>query len=216
MLLLNKKQADMKLKTILPVMMIALLSAIAIAFTTVDEGKSKASDTENSEILWKGHKVTGEHAGTLEFKETDLKFEGTKLIGGSFVVDMTTLKVTDLEGNMAKKLAGHLKSADFFGTGDYPTSKFNITKVEAGEKDNEYAVTGDLTIKKTTLSINFPVKVVVKNKTFTSTATLKVDRSKFDIRYGSGSFFDGLGDKMIYDEFDLDIKIVTTRTGEPK
>ena len=125
--------------------------------------------------------------------------KGKKLVGGEFVVDMTSIVVTDLEAGKGKeKLEGHLKSADFFGVESNPTSKLVFTSVKP-MNDNSYTVTGDLTIK----GITKPVTLVVSMFENKASATLKIDRTKYDIKYGSGSFFDNLGDKAIYDDFDL-------------
>ncbi|RNL85652.1 YceI family protein [Sinomicrobium pectinilyticum] len=178
----------------------ALTLVIAIgatAFTPVDKEEKKV-DVTTSKITWKGYKVTGSHEGVISLKEGSLIFEGDKLTGGEFVVDMTSLTSTDLEGDSRSKLDGHLKSDDFFGVETHPTSKLIITKVKASGK-NAYKVTGDLTIKGKTHPVTFDLSVY-GNK---ATGALKIDRSKYDVRYGSGSFFDNLGDKTIYDEFDL-------------
>jgi polyisoprenoid-binding protein YceI len=126
---------------------------------------------------------------------------------------MTTLANTDLtDASYNAKLVGHLKSDDFFGVEKNPTSTFKITKVEpianakAGEAN--YTITGDLTIKGKTHPATFPAVVTVNGNNATAKATATVDRAKYDIRYGSKSFFDNLGDKVINDEFTLAINIV--------
>jgi polyisoprenoid-binding protein YceI len=111
---------------------------------------------------------------------------------------MTSLTSTDLEGEWKEKLDGHLKSDDFFGVESHPSASLVFTSVTASSK-NSYDVTADLTIKGITNPINFTLGVY-GNK---ANATLKIDRAQYDIKYGSGSFFDNLGDKAIYDEFDL-------------
>lgn len=172
--------------------------AIALVVSVTAFAQTKTVKTDESTVTWKGYKVTGSHEGTVDLKSGELKFDGEKLEGGNFVVDMTTIGATDLEGEYKGKLDGHLKSEDFFGVEKYPNATLKITKVKATGK-NSYKVTGDLTIKKTTEPITFDMSIYGSK----ATATLKVDRSKYDVRYGSGSFFDGLGDKTIYDEFDL-------------
>jgi polyisoprenoid-binding protein YceI len=125
------------------------------------------------------------------------------LSGGTFVIDMTSITNTDMSGNMADKLVGHLKSDDFFGVATYPTSTLVITKVE-GAENGQYKVTADLSIKGKT----HPVTFVTKNEGDTFMADIKVDRTLYDVRYGSGKFFEGLGDKMIYDNFELSVTLV--------
>jgi polyisoprenoid-binding protein YceI len=174
-----------------------VFGSVAIASGPID-GEKKDIKTSESTVTWKGYKVTGSHTGTIDLKEGSLEFEGEKLIGGEFVVDMASLISTDLEGEYKGKLEGHLKSDDFFGVESNPTSKLVFTSVKATGK-NSYEVTGDLTIKGKTNPVTFDVSVYGSK----ATATLKVDRSQYDVKYGSGSFFDNLGDKTIYDEFDL-------------
>lgn len=160
--------------------------------------EKKVVDTEASKITWKAYKVTGSHEGTINLASGNLDFNGTTLTGGAFVVDMTTINTTDLEGEYKQKLDGHLHSDDFFGTATHKTASLEITSVKASGK-NAYDATANLTIKNITKEVNFTISVYGSK----ATASLKVDRSEFDVRYGSGSFFDNLGDKTIYDEFDL-------------
>lgn len=180
----------------------AFLAATSFANNTVDPtekiAEKKVVKTEESTITWKAYKVTGSHEGTINLASGNLEFDNNTLIGGAFVVDMTTINTTDLEGEYKDKLDGHLHSDDFFGTATHKTAALEITQVTASGK-NAYDVTGNLTIKNITKEVNFSMSVYGSK----ATANLKVDRSEFNVRYGSGSFFDNLGDKTIYDEFDL-------------
>lgn len=180
----------------------ALTLAVVLGFTaTATEpinDEKKEVKTDESQVTWKAYKVTGSHTGTVNLKSGALLFNEGKLTGGDFTVDMTSLISTDLEGEYKGKLEGHLKSDDFFGVATHPTSSLVFTKVEATGK-NSYEVTGDLTIKGITKPVSFDVSIYGSK----ATATMKVDRAQYDVRYGSGSFFDNLGDKTIYDEFDL-------------
>ncbi|MTB51353.1 YceI family protein [Lewinella sp. W8] len=182
-------------------------STLLFAFTTATVNV----DTEASQIIWKGYKVTGSHEGTIKVENGELTFDDGTFTGGSFDIDMSTIAVTDLQGGMAQKLEGHLKSPDFFGVEKYPTATFNITKVVSRGTPGDYRVTGDLTIKETTKTIRFNANVTEEGGLYVATADVTIDRSDFDVRYGSGSFFDNLGDKTIYDEFELGIKLVTKK-----
>lgn len=165
----------------------------------------KTVNTSTSTITWKGYKVLGAHEGNIKVKEGEFSFDGNQLIGGSFIIDMPTINVTDLKaGDGKEKLEGHLKSDDFFGIEAYPTAKFEITKVVSRGAAGEYKIVGNITIKETTKEIKFNATI---NDT-SAIAKLKIDRSDFDIKYGSGSFFDNLGDNTIYDEFDLNINLM--------
>ena len=157
----------------------------------------------DSKVEWVGHKVLGKHTGEIRIKEGKLDFDGDQLLGGSFVIDMSTISCTDLEGETAGKLIGHLSSPDFFDVANFPEATFDITKVISRGKAGDYKLIGDLTIKGITKSISFNTIVTDSS----ATAETKIDRSEFNIRYGSGSFFDNLGDNTIYDEFDIAVSL---------
>ncbi|MGA9271416.1 MAG: YceI family protein [Lutimonas sp.] len=176
---------------------IVLMAVVTFSFTTI-KGEKKEIKTDNSTVTWKGYKVTGSHYGTVALKSGHLMFDEGKLTGGEFVVDMTTIVTDDLEGEYKGKLEGHLKSDDFFGVEKFPTANMVIKKVKSTGK-NSYEVTGDLTVKGKTAPVTFEMSIY-GNK---ATANVKIDRTIYDIRYGSTAFFDDLKDKAIYDEFDL-------------
>jgi polyisoprenoid-binding protein YceI len=176
--------------------------ALFLAVSALATAQSKKIDVKKSTIHWVGKKVTGQHEGTVAFKEGNLIFKGKKLTGGSFVVDMTSLTSTDLTGEYLGKLNGHLKSEDFFGTEKFPTSKLVFKSI--GDKGNGvYSVTADLTIKDVTAPVKFEITVTGS----TAKANVSIDRTKYGIKYGSGSFFDNLGDKTINDQFDLAVTL---------
>lgn len=183
--------------TIKNLAMVIVVAFITFSFTTIDEEK-KEIKTDKSKVVWKGYKVTGSHEGTINLQSGFLTFNEDKLTGGEIVIDMTTLISTDLEGEYKGKLEGHLKSDDFFGVETYPTATLVFKNVEVFGK-NSYTVIGDLTLKGKTNSITFNISIYGSK----ASVFLKIDRSKYDVKYGSASFFDGLKDKVIYDEFDL-------------
>jgi len=168
-------------------------------------------DTAFSNIVWTGYKVTGQHTGNVKVKNGNIQVTDGKLTGGSFEIDMNSITCTDTQGEYGDKLIGHLKSDDFFGVATYPTAKFVITRVIPQDTKGNYKVIGDLTIKSTTKPAKLLVNVVDKGSEINASGKLTVDRSEYDIRFGSGSFFDGLGDKTIYDEFDLQIWLVAKK-----
>ena len=168
-------------------------------------------ETSSSVIVWTGYKVTGKHTGTVKVQNGTLSLDHGKLTGGSFVVDMTSITDTDLEGAMAEKVVGHLKSDDFFGVTKFPTAKYVITKVIPQDTKGNYKIIGNLTIKETTKEVKFMANATEAAGTVTATGKMTIDRSEFNVRYGSGSFFDGFGDKTIYDEFDLQISLVAKK-----
>ncbi len=182
------------------------LSFLFVSFLAVANGvepMTKNINLSTSKIMWKGYKVTGSHEGNIKFKSGTLKFDGETLVGGELMVDMNSIDCTDLQGGGKGKLEGHLKSDDFFGVTAYPASSVKFTKVTSRGVAGEYKITANITIKNITKEVKFNATV----KGGTGSATIKLDRSEFDIKYGSGSFFDNLGDKTIYDEFDLNIAL---------
>ncbi len=180
---------------------LTLLLLVACTTMTIS-AQSKKIDIKKSNITWTGKKVTGEHSGSIDFKEGTLLFKSKKVKGGTFIADMTTLSNTDQKGSGKEKLEGHLKSADFFNTEEYKTAEL-VFKTIAEKSPNVYSITADLTIKGKTNPVKFDLTVTGK----TATTTFTIDRTKFGIQYGSGSFFDDLGDRTIYDEFDIKVDL---------
>ena len=178
-----------------------LITVISMSFNIIEEKKD--IKTDESTVTWKGYKVTGSHHGTVNLQSGYLNFDGNTLTGGSFTIDMSTITCLDLSGNYKGKLEGHLKSDDFFGAETYPTATLTFTEVSS-TSDDSYNVKGNLTIKNKTNPIEFTI-TVDGNK---ASADLKIDRAKFDVRYGSPSFFNDLQDKAIYDEFDITANLV--------
>ena len=188
--------------------MLAAVAVVAFSFKSIIV-ETYTADVSKSEVTWKASKVTGKHNGSVTQKDGGLQFTDGVLSGGSFTVDMTTLGSDDLEGEWKGKLDGHLKSEDFFGVEKFPTATFNITKVAAKGTPGDYKVAGDITIKETTKEIKFYAHVEDEGDMKVATADITLDRTDYDVRYGSGSFFDGLGDKTIYDDFELSVKLVS-------
>ena len=161
---------------------------------------------ENSTIEWVGEKVSGAHSGYINLQNAFFLFEEEKFVGGEFNINMNSIKCTDIENpKYAGKLEEHLKDVDFFNTSKYPNSNFKITNIIFD--GTSYMITGDITIKEISQEITFPAQFENDGDLFYANATLNIDRTKHDIKYGSGSFFDDLGDRMIYDEFTLKIHL---------
>jgi len=179
-----------------------IATAFFIMGAALNAQTTKSVDITNSIINWTGKKVTGQHTGDIHLKEGALEFTDGALSGGSFTIDMSSLKTTDLQGEMADKLNGHLRSDDFFGVTSYPTALLVITDVKV--TGGTYNVTADLTIKDTTAPVTFETTITPD----AAKADITVDRTVYNVRYGSGKFFENLGDKTIYDNFDLSVSLV--------
>jgi hypothetical protein len=165
------------------------------------------ADVASSVITWKGSKPTGAHNGTIMLKEGSLNLAAGKLTGGSFVIDMSSMKNVDLDAESGAKIVGHLSSPDFFDVATYATSKFVITSV--AEVEGKLAVTGNLQIKDVTKSITIPATLASDGSVTTfESEKFNVDRADFNVKYGSKKFFDNLKDKFIDDmiEFSFTVK----------
>lgn len=180
-----------------------LLTLAGLFLVNVGAQNKLTADTTQTKLLWLGEKVTGQHSGTIKLQSGWLTWQDNKIVSGEFAIDMTSLK--DIDNN--KNLMGHLKSDDFFGVVKYPVAKLVITGSTPFDKGSG-VVTGTLTIKDITNPIEFKATTQKKDEGVWFFANISVDRTKFNIRYGSGSFFDNLGDKTIYDEFKLKVNLL--------
>ena len=167
-------------------------------------------NTENSTVKWKGSKISSSHEGTVNILKGTLDINHGTLVGGQFSIDMQSLATTDMSEEYNKKLDGHLKNEDFFNVSEFPTASITITNAVKGE-GNSYKVVADLTIKGITRPISFAADVNVNGKNFLATAKIKIDRTKWDIKYNSGNYFKDLGDKLILDEIEFDIFLLSVK-----
>ena len=205
MKLFLKKHSSLLLSSCIAFFFFSFISLQSYA-SSPDKKKDKVERVEIKEsvINWTGSKVTGSHEGTVDLKSGYLVFNKQEnIIGGDFIIDMTSIICTDLSGKGKATLESHLKSADFFDVGNFPLA--NLAIVSAEKKDvGLYQMTGMITVK------NIPQKVVFKAniEERTAFAKLTLDRTLFGIIYKSGNFFKELADKAIYDDFELDIKLI--------
>lgn len=206
----------------LSILLISCQKSDKVAQTT--EQKSSSSnqgtafnlDLTNSKIMWIGKKVTGQHNGTIKLLNGKVYIDKGQLVGGSFEIDMNSIFVEDIkDAGQNAKLTNHLKSADFFNVTEYPVAKFEITSILQGQKQNQNVqidtIIGNLTIKNITKSIKFPASVKIENDHLEATADFDLDRTEWDIKYGSGKFFENLGDKMINDLFNIKLNISSAK-----
>ena len=162
-------------------------------------------DVSASNIKWTGSQISGKsHFGSLKFKTGNITIKNNVVESGIFVVDMTSLSVDDLEGRGKKSLEGHLNSDDFFSVESFPTSSLIISSGKQSGPSS-FDVSGTLTIKGVSQGVSFSLNLEENNS---ASAKLTFDRSKFNVRYGSGSFFENLGDKLILDNIDLEISLL--------
>ena len=175
------------------------------------EVKAVAVNTEKSGIEWIGKKVLGQHNGKVKIQSGTLNTKSDVLTGGAFVIDMKSITCDDItDADYSKKLVGHLNSTDFFNVSEFPTANVKITKVlKLTNKPNTYNLTADLTIKGITKSITFPATFKVTGNNIEGKAKITIDRTLWDIKYGSSNFFEGLGDKAIKNEIELNVNLAS-------
>lgn len=180
-----------------------LILVISTVFAGTNPIKKVVVDTKNSTISWVGKKVIGKHTGTLTLQEGYLEINRNTITGGVFIIDMTSLQVTDLAAGKGKeKLESHLSSSSFFDIATHPTATFKIT--EATSNDGSlYNVVGELTIKGHTETTH--ILLIKSRNNFTT--TFEVDRTKYDIIYDTGGFLDGLKNKAIHNKFELTMSL---------
>lgn len=208
------------------------LVAIMIAFVSckdkADEAKTTAAEDAakaqtasakymanpaESTIEWTGFKPTGKHNGTIKVESGIFTVNDGKIESGTFLIDMNSIVVLDIpaDDEYNGKLVGHLKSDDFFDVEKYPSAAFEVTGFE--EKEGKTWLSGNLTLKEKKNNVTFPVTVSSNNGQYSITSEVfTIDRSKWDVKYGSKSFFDNLGDKFINDDIELKISVSSKKS----
>jgi polyisoprenoid-binding protein YceI len=204
----------------LSVMIVALLSAcrgpeakeasVADSLNTATTGKflRYGIDIKESLITWRGSMVfasKGQHAGYARFSKGEIMLEKDQLVGGLFEVDMNS--ITDPVHGSDNDLIEHLKSADFFDVQKFPAANFAVAMVSAADSGN-VNITGNLTMKGITQVVTFPAKLEVQDSVIYANGRLIIDRTKWDVRYKSGKFFQDLADEAISDDIIFDVRIV--------
>lgn len=184
----------------------SLIAALVFFAAAAVNAQTYNVDPATSTVKWVGKKVTGQHDGTINVKSGTVTFDKGMLTGGTLVMDMTTIKVLDLkDAKMNSDLTGHLNSDDFFSTAKHKEATLVVKSAKAAGKETE--VTGDLTIKGITKPVTFKVAVKSDKTTASATGKIVIDRTQFEIKYGSASFFKGLADKAIDNNFELTVDV---------
>jgi len=193
------------------ILSLALSVITLISFATKPHVNKVKVNTTNSTVKWTGSKVASAHEGTINVQSGVLDFDHGLLVGGNFVIDMNSIKNTDIESEeYSAKLDGHLKNEDFFNVAEFPTAVLTITN--AKKKDGgDYYILADLTIKGKTNPITFSAVVTSKELSFSAIANIKIDRTKWDVTYNSGNFFENLGDYLIKDEIEFDVFLLSVK-----
>ncbi|HPE87819.1 MAG: YceI family protein [Bacteroidales bacterium] len=184
---------------------IALFLLVLFVFSALNvTAQGFEVNVEQSKIEWIGKKIGGQHNGTINLQSGSLIMEGYRLAGGEFVIDMNTIVCEDLTNeSLNNKLVDHLKSDDFFGVEIFPVSQLALVSTQP-LVDGTTKIKGNLTIK----GITHPIEFDAFRTEVGYRAEIIVDRSRYNVRYGSKSFFSNIGDNAIDDEFIIKVNLV--------
>ena len=184
-----------------------LAAGLLLSAFSLDTNETYEALTDESQITWAASRPGKTHDGTLAISEGTLIFEENQLVSGDFKIDMNSIAVSDIEpGKMNDRLVNHLKSADFFDVENHQEARFEIVSSEA--KEDQVLIKGNLTLKGITKAVDFMATITSNDDTLILEAdTFKIDRTRWDIKYRSGKFFDNLKNKLIDDTIDITVKV---------
>jgi len=194
----------------------AIEATDAVETTEVAEAVKYGVFADESTIFWEGSDVVGEiHYGSISLAEGSLYLVDGELVGGNFVIDMSSIVDSDLDNpKYNAKLVGHLMSDDFFGVDSFPTATFEITNVSALEGDSTgltHKIAGNLTMRGISKNIEFRAGIRSKDGFVKAVSeSFVIDRSNWNVKFRSPSFFsmEELKDKAINDNIKLQITII--------
>ncbi len=206
---------------------VALVFSIVIFYTGCDNSKSKSKvsiektesvilpkgvyqiDKTKSVVRWIGRTPVKFHDGTINIQEGSFSVDDNGILNGNIIIDMESINCTDLSGGGKKSLEEHLMNDDFFSVNKFKTSKINISS-EMKPNNGLIDFKGNLEIKNISNPISFKSSI---NKTpegkYTASSKLTFDRSRYNVKYKSKSFFSDLGDKFINDDIEIELDIIT-------
>ena len=167
-------------------------------------------DNDNSSIKWTGRELsTKSHYGSLQMKNGSLTVNTDGTVNGIIKIDMTTIDCEDLQGRSKASLERHLRSDDFFSVESHPIATLTFKSEGGIAAGNKLAFNGDLEIKGISHPISFESEVKSVDPKVTALVDMTFDRSKYNVRFRSGTFFQNLGDKLIYDDIEITVDIIT-------
>ena len=189
--------------------LLSLLFLIQFSFTL--HTNNVKVNKKSSTVIWTGSKPTGSHTGNIQLKSGYLTFDHGRIVGGNFILDMNSITCSDIESEKKNQyLVDHLKDEDFFDVKSFDEASLSIIRVQK-VKDNQYQMKANMTIKGITKPISFTADLNVNSNSFIAIAKIIIDRTKWGVEYKSGNIFKDLGDKIIYDDIEFDIFLVSEK-----
>jgi len=172
-------------------------------------------DCTESRLEWSGRNLFKKHFGTISISGGEITVKDGEVADGSVTLDMRTIKNCDLQDQEEKSLLiRHLKSDDFFHVEHFPTAGFQLLEcgvmVGATPGSPNYFIKGKLSLKDVTKEISIPAIIVPgENGSIRAQACFDIDRTEWNVCYGSGKLFEKLGMHLVNDTISLEFFITT-------
>ena len=163
-------------------------------------------DKDKTVVQWSGTKVGTIEEGTVTLRSCTFSIDHGILEKGEMVIEMNGIKATSQKGKAARELTEHLRSEDFFNVAQFPTASFVVSSTRA-DGMGSLMLSGALTIKGKTKEMDARIRFASTDPVI-ATLDFIFDRSDFDVRFGSGSFFEDLGDNLISDMVGIKMALI--------
>jgi polyisoprenoid-binding protein YceI len=170
-------------------------------------------DMQASVIEWTGRNPNGKHYGSIRLSGGQVTI-GDAGISGTFEIDMSSIKNDDLEGDeLYPVLIDHLESDDFFFTKLFPRASFTITSAKpvSGQPVTvpNFEIMGELKMRGIRQQIGFPATFsTLADGAIAAEAHFDIDRTHWNIIYGSSRFFEHLGMHVVFDLVSIQLRVV--------
>lgn len=171
-------------------------------------------DTEKSVLEWVGRNINNRHYGRIAVSDGEIAMENGRPVSGKLVLNMNEITNADIQDEGWRgMLIRHLKSDDFFDVEKYPTARFelhnSVAIPGATPGTPNFEISGSLTIKEAARSISFPAIIAQQEDgSLKAHASLDVDRTNWNVCYGSGKLYERLGMHLVNDLISIELFIV--------
>jgi rhodanese-related sulfurtransferase len=173
-------------------------------------------DVGASQVEWTGRNPNTSHFGTVEIAKGVIDIKDRK-IKGMVEIDMNTIHNINLEGDeLHPVLEAHLRSDDFFFTKMFPKAIFTVkeaTRIEPGWSTiPNYHVNGELNLRGVSAELEFDATVaVIDDGSLIMEAHFDIDRTRWNVIYGSTRFFEHLGMHKVFELISFQIRMIAAR-----
>jgi polyisoprenoid-binding protein YceI len=185
---------------------------------TVPTGQTFVVDTAESWVRFIGNGVGKNHPAKLKLNYGAAAIKNDTVSGGSFVINIKSMKMEQEGEHIENKLRPHLLSGDFFDADKFGTATFEITNVVPYELEKDankslveganFMIRGNLTIKDVRKNISFPARIELDKDKLRAKANFDIDRTEWQMNYRNDKT---LGDKFISETVNIELNIVGDR-----